>query len=102
MTPGYRNFSFVAGTDIKISGRLDTGSDDLVSEGLVYAHHQIDFAGTPTINGTVVAANQADTASPSGLNLVPLDSDGYMSIRGNATIMAVIPITELSLLPGEK
>jgi Tfp pilus assembly protein PilX len=87
MTPAYRDFSMVAGTDIKISGKLDTGSDDLESEGLVYAHHQINFAGTPTINGTVVAANQADTNSPGGSNLVPLES-GYMNISGNATIIS--------------
>jgi Tfp pilus assembly protein PilX len=88
MTPAYQGFSFVAGTDVKISGKLDTGSDDLESEGLIYAHHQIDFSGTPVINGSVVAANQADTNSPGGLNLVPLDSAGYMNISGNATIIS--------------
>jgi len=88
LTPAFRDISFMAGTDIKISGRLDTGSDDLVSEGLIYAHHQINFAGTPTINGTVVAANQADTVSPGGLNLVQLDNDGFMNISGNATIIS--------------
>jgi hypothetical protein len=87
IAPIYRDFSFVAGTDVKISGRLDTGSDDLESEGFIYAHHQVNFAGTPVINGTVVAANQADTNSPGGMNLVPLDN-GYMNITGNATIIS--------------
>jgi Tfp pilus assembly protein PilX len=87
MTPIYSDFSFVAGTDVKISGKLDTGSDDLESEGFIYAHHQIDFAGTPIINGTVVAANQADTNSPGGFNLVPLES-GYMHIHGNVTVIS--------------
>ncbi|HXG85496.1 MAG TPA: pilus assembly PilX N-terminal domain-containing protein [Pyrinomonadaceae bacterium] len=87
LSPAYRGISFVAGTDIKIAGKLDTGSDDLESEGLIYAHHQIDFAGTPAINGSVVAANQADTNSPGDFNLVPLDS-GFMNIRGNPTIIS--------------
>jgi hypothetical protein len=87
LTPAYQGFSFVAGTDIKISGKLDTGSDDLESEGLIYAHHQIDFAGTPIINGTVIAANQADTNSPGAFNLVPLES-GFMNIHGNVTIIS--------------
>ncbi len=86
--PVYRNLSIVAGTDIKLSGKLDTGSDDLVTEGLVYAHHQIDFVGTPTISGTVVAANQADTNSPGGMNLVPLDTNGYISINGTPTVIS--------------
>lgn len=87
VTPAFRNYSFIAGTDLKISGKLDTSSDDLYAEGLFYAHHQIDFSGTPVLQGTVIAANQADTASPGGINLVPLES-GYMNIHGNPTIIS--------------
>lgn len=87
MAPKYQNFSLVAGTDIKITGRLTTSStDDVELEGITYAHHQINFSGTPTFKGPVIAANQADTVSPGGSNLVPLDS-GYMNISGNATII---------------
>lgn len=87
LTPAYRDFAFVAGTDLKISGKLDTGSGDLETQGFIYAHHQIDFSGTPVLIGTIIAANQADTNSPGGINLVPLDS-GYMNIHGNPTIIS--------------
>jgi hypothetical protein len=88
MAPKYQNFSLVAGTDLKISGKLtEVSLDDLMVDGITYALHQIDFSGTPTIRGTVIAANQADTNSPGGFNLVPLDS-GYMKISGNPTIIA--------------
>lgn len=75
---------------MKISGKVSevAGGDDVDLQGFTYAHDQIDFAGTPIINGTVVAANQADTVSPGGLNLVPLDNDGFMNISGNATIIS--------------
>jgi hypothetical protein len=86
LAPAYNNLTFIAGTDVKIRGKLDTGGDDLESNGLIYAHHQIDFSGTPTLNGSVIAANQADTNSPGGFNLVPLDN-GYMNIHGNALII---------------
>jgi hypothetical protein len=88
LTPSYRNYTLVAGTDLKISGKLtEVDTDDLELDGFAYAHHQIDFSGTPTLRGLVVAANQADTNSPAcGCNLVPLES-GYMHIRGNPTII---------------
>jgi Tfp pilus assembly protein PilX len=89
LAPAYRNFSFVAGTDLKLTGKLTQAEvDDLEVDGFNYALHQIDFAGTPVIRGSVVAANQADTNSPGcSCNLVPLDS-GFMNIRGNATIIS--------------
>ena len=85
--PKYQNFSLVAGTDIKISGKLTTAaSDELELEGITYARDQINFSGTPILKGPVIAANQADLNSPGNFNLVPLDS-GYMNISGNATII---------------
>lgn len=88
MAPKYQNFSLVAGTDLKISGKLtEVSVDDLEVDGITYALHQIDFSGTPTMRGTVIAANQADTDSPGGFNLVPLDS-GFMKISGNPTIIS--------------
>lgn len=88
IAPSYRNFSFVAGTDLKLTGKLTLAEvDDLEVSGYNYAHHQIDFSGTPVIRGAVVAANQADTNSPGcACNLIPLES-GYMNIRGNPTII---------------
>ncbi|HEX8736118.1 MAG TPA: pilus assembly PilX N-terminal domain-containing protein [Pyrinomonadaceae bacterium] len=88
IAPAYRNFSFIAGTDLKLSGKLTLAEvDNLEVAGFSYAHHQIDFAGTPVIRGTVIAANQADTDSPGcACNIVPLES-GYMNIRGNPTII---------------
>lgn len=87
MAPIYDGFSLVAGTDIKLSGKLTAISvEDLELDGITYALHQIDFSGTPTLRGSVIAANQADTVSPGGFNLVPLDS-GYMKITGNPTII---------------
>lgn len=88
LAPAYRNFSLIAGTDLKLTGKLTQSEvDDLELDGFTYAGHQIDFSGTPVIRGSVVAANQADTNSPGcNCNLVPLES-GYMSIRGNPTII---------------
>jgi Tfp pilus assembly protein PilX len=88
LAPSYQNYTLIAGTDIKLSGKFsETEIADLELEGFTYAHHQIDFSGTPTLRGSVVAANQGDTASPGGINLVPLDS-GWMKISGNPTIIS--------------
>jgi Tfp pilus assembly protein PilX len=89
LTPAYKNFTLVAGADLKISGKLtEVDVDDLELEGISYARDQIDFAGTPVINGTVIAANQSDADSPiCGCNFVPLES-GYMNLRGNPTIIS--------------
>lgn len=88
MQPYYSGISLVAGTDIKLSGKFTADADDLEAEGLTYAHHQIDFAGTPTLTGMVIAANQADTNSfGCSCNLVPLES-GWMKINGNPTIIS--------------
>lgn len=90
LTPAYQNISLLAGTDLRITGRLETDTtseDDLEAEGIIYAHHQIDFAGSPTIRGNVIAANQADTDSPGGTNLVTLNS-GAMVIRAAPRIIS--------------
>ena len=87
MAPIYDGFAMVAGTDIKLSGKLTAVSvEDLELDGITYALHQVDFSGTPTLRGPVIAANQADTLSPGGFNLVPLES-GYMKITGNPTFI---------------
>jgi hypothetical protein len=54
---------------------------------LYYAAHQIDIAGTPVINGQVLAANLADTSYPGGnMNLVQLNGSGQMDITGTPSI----------------
>lgn len=75
--------SVLAGTDLKMRG-----SSTQVGGAVYYARHQIDLAGTPTINGQLMALNQADTAFPAGTgtNLVPLNAAGQMVITGNATV----------------
>ena len=90
LAPYYNSYSLVAGTDIKLSGKLTQAeTDSLELDGITYANHQIDFAGTPVLRGTVIAANQADTNSPGcNCNLVPLDSSGNMNIHGNPTIIS--------------
>jgi len=87
LSPAYLNYTMIAGTDLKISGKLtEIDLDELELEGVTYAHHQIDFSGNPNIRGAVIAANQADTNSPiCACNLIPLDG-GYMNLRGNPTI----------------
>ncbi len=90
IAPALAGYSLVSGTDISLKGKITTGhsTDDLEAEGLVYAHHQIGFVGSPTIRGKVIAANVADTVSPGSYNLVPLDSGGYMELNGNVTIIS--------------
>lgn len=90
LIPYYQNYSLIAGTDMKLSGKFSLEEiADLEVEGFTYAHHQIDFSGTPTLRGSVIAANQADTNSPGcGCNLVQLDSSGAMNIRGNPTLIS--------------
>jgi hypothetical protein len=89
IAPAYLNYSLVAGTDIKLAGKLTSAEiDDLEVEGLTYAHDQIDFSGTPTLRGSVVAANLSDALTPGcNCNFVPLDT-GYMKISGNPTIVS--------------
>jgi hypothetical protein len=87
IVPDYQNYFVVSGTDVILKGNLQSSSGELEAQGIVYAHHQIDFTGNPKINGVVIAANQADTNSPGcSCNPVPLGSDGFMSINGSPTV----------------
>lgn len=74
----------VAGTDIRFTGNFEQG----VGTAVYYAAHQIDVAGTPLINGQVIALNQADTPYPAagGTNLVQLNNAGQMVFSGSPTI----------------
>lgn len=77
------SLSMIAGTDLKISGNPASGRSNF--EGRHYAGHQISLSGNPSINGNLIAANLADTASPGGTNFIQLSS-GFMEISGNAKI----------------
>ncbi len=75
----------VAGTDLHIEG--DPGSGETNFQGIHYAGHQVDFRGNPSIDGVVIAANQADSGSPGcGCNIVQRDSDGFVKITHQPTI----------------
>jgi hypothetical protein len=84
--------TIVASTDIDVAGNAGCGAGVICHNGLYYARHQIEMSGTPIVSGQVVALNQADTISPTGvlpgvnaINLVPLVF-GYMKISGNPSI----------------
>jgi hypothetical protein len=74
----------IAGTDILLSAAFNNPSS-----GLYYAHDQLDIAGSPTINGQIVAANLQDVFYPSTTgqvnNIVQLNG-GQMELTGNPTI----------------
>lgn len=73
--------SVIAGTDIKLAGSGNTFT------GLYYAAHQLDVSGSPTINGQMIALNQADTPYPAAAtNLVPLNAAGQMVISGSPNV----------------
>ncbi len=87
IVPDYDNYFLVAGTDAYLKGNLLSIVGDLDVQGIVYAHHQIEFSGSARINGVVIAANQADTKSPGCLcNPVPLDN-GFMNFSGSPTVI---------------
>jgi hypothetical protein len=74
--------SMLAGTDLQL-----TGNSTQTFNSLYYALHQVEIAGTPIINGQVLAANLADTGYPPGnSNLVQLNAAGQMQISGTPTI----------------
>lgn len=75
--------SMIAGTDLKISGNPASGPTSF--QGRHYAGHQISFSGSPSINGNIIAANLADTASPGSTNFVQLSS-GFMEVSSHPTI----------------
>jgi hypothetical protein len=83
LTLGGKQYSVIAGKDLKISGNPSNPY-----QGLFYAGDQISLSGNPTVNGQVIVKNTADNPfpNPGGINLVQLQAGGYMDISGNATI----------------
>jgi hypothetical protein len=79
----FGGIGIIAGTDIEM-----TGSNSGNYKGLYYAHDQISLAGTPTLNGQVIAANLADPPYPAtgsnSVNKVPYS--GAMQIGGTVHI----------------
>lgn len=77
--------AIVAGTDLRLAGNSTQSFN-----GLYYAAHQLDVSGSPTVNGQIVALNQADTqypaAGPASNNLVQLNAAGQMVFSGSPTI----------------
>jgi hypothetical protein len=79
--PAPTGISAIAATDLKLAG-----SSTQTFTGVYYAGHQIDVAGSPTVNGQILARNLADTAyAPGTYNLVPLVA-GVMVITGSPTV----------------
>lgn len=81
--PGLGPVMVIAGTDIDLGATVSN-----TYTGLFYAQDQIDIAGTPTINGQLVAANHDDLPYPGPAtnpnhNPVKLDSAGRMVLSGN-------------------
>jgi hypothetical protein len=76
-------YSIVAGTDIRLSGSASNPFS-----GLFYAKDQIEFGGTPTIVGQVIARSLADGPYPlvGGSNLIALSADGYLGFNGNVNL----------------
>jgi hypothetical protein len=74
----------IAGTDISLSASFSNPSS-----GLYYARHQLDVAGSPVINGQLVALNEADTPYPVTSNQTnnPVRlTGGKMELTGSPTI----------------
>jgi hypothetical protein len=69
----------IAGYDLDLGATFDAAY-----EGLFYARHQLDIKGSPTLNGQVIALNEADTAYESKNPVTK--SSGVMVIAGNPTI----------------
>lgn len=84
--PGLGPVMVIAGTDISLGATVSN-----TYTGLFYAQDQIEVAGTPTINGQLVAANHDDLPFPGPAtnpnhNPVKLDNAGRMVISGNPTV----------------
>jgi hypothetical protein len=69
----------IAGYDLDLGATFDASY-----EGLFYARHQLDIKGSPTLNGQVIALNEADTAYESKNPVARVS--GVMVIAGNPTI----------------
>lgn len=80
--PNPVGISALAGTDLVLRGNSSGFS------GTYYAAHQVDVTGSSTINGQVIALNQADVPypNPGGTNLVQLNAAGQMVFSGSPTI----------------
>ncbi len=83
---GYPAYTVVAGADVRLSGEPGASYT-----GLFYATDQLDFTGSPTLVGQVIAKNAGDLGFPS----VPTDpaqnnlvqrQEGGMALGGNARI----------------
>ena len=81
----HSNVPFI-GPILMIAGHdLDLGATfDAAYEGLFYARHQLDIKGSPTLNGQVIALNEADVAYQTKNPVTK--SGGVMVIAGNPTI----------------
>lgn len=69
----------VAGHDLDLGATFDSSYN-----GLFYARHQLDIKGKPTLNGQVIALNEADTAYETRNPVTSVS--GVMVIAGNPTI----------------
>lgn len=84
--PGLGAIMVIAGTDISLGATVNN-----TYTGLFYARDQLDVAGTPTINGQMIAANDPDDPYPGPQNTtnhnpVKLNSSGYMELSGNPIV----------------
>ena len=81
----HANVPFI-GPILMIAGHdLDLGATfDAAYEGLFYARHQLDIKGSPTLNGQVIALNEADTDYETKNPVTK--ASGVMIIAGNPTI----------------
>lgn len=76
--------SIIAGTDIQMAGG---GGGGQTFTGFYLASHQVNISGSPTVNGQMIALNQADTTYPAvggapSTNLVQLNAAGQMVFTG--------------------
>ena len=77
---------YLMGPILMIAGHdLDLGATfDAAYEGLFYARHQLDIKGSPTLNGQVIALNEADTDYESKNPVTR--TNGVMTIGGSPRI----------------
>lgn len=69
----------IAGFDLDLGATFDAAY-----EGLFYARHQLDIKGGPTLNGQVIALNEADAVYETKNPVTRVS--GVMVISGNPTI----------------
>jgi hypothetical protein len=91
--PGAGRMALISNQDLNLNGSSAGGG--ALWTGLLYARHQMDVSGSPSINGQVVALNAADTTFPTASpdtqvapsNPVRLSSAGFMEISGTPDII---------------